>query len=43
MGTVFAGSVLLCVACMAIRTLIRDKKQGKSTCGGDCSRCRGCR
>lgn len=25
-----------------VRVMIRDKKAGRSACGGDCSKCRGC-
>lgn len=35
-----AGAVAGTVG-LALRSMIRDKKQGK-TCGGDCSRCGGC-
>lgn len=42
MGTVIVAGALACIVCLIIRSLIRDKKQGKSSCGGDCSRCRGC-
>ena len=35
-----AGAVAGAVG-LALCSMIRDKKQGK-TCGGDCSRCGGC-
>lgn len=42
MGTVVVGAVLLTVVTLIIKKMIRDKKSGKSSCGGDCSRCKGC-
>ncbi len=27
---------------LAVRSLWRDHKSGKSACGGDCSHCKGC-
>ena len=40
MGTFIAGIVLLIVVALAIRSMIRDKKAGKSLqCGGDCKNC----
>ncbi|MBD5469703.1 MAG: FeoB-associated Cys-rich membrane protein [Lachnospiraceae bacterium] len=42
MGTFIAGIVLLIVVALAIRSMIRDKKEGKSLqCGGDCKNCGG--
>lgn len=40
MGTIVVGFILFVIVGFAIRTIVRDKKQGKS-CGGDCSRCGG--
>ncbi|MDE6971035.1 MAG: FeoB-associated Cys-rich membrane protein [Eubacterium sp.] len=42
MGTIVVLAGLTVVVSMIIRGMIRDRKQGKSGCGGDCSRCRGC-
>ncbi len=42
MGTVIVSAGLLTAVALVIRGMIRDKKQGKTGCGGDCSRCRGC-
>lgn len=42
MGTVVVSAGLLTEVALVIRGMIRDKKQGKTGCGGDCSRCRGC-
>lgn len=41
MGTLIVGILVLGVAALALRTLIRDKKNGKS-CGGSCASCKGC-
>lgn len=42
MGTFIAGIVLLIVVALAIRSMVRDKKAGKSLqCGGDCKNCGG--
>lgn len=44
MGTAIVLLLVACAAVLAIRQIIRDKKAGKSiSCGGDCSRCAGCR
>ncbi len=41
MGTVIVLAIV--AAALAIRSMIKDKKAGKSIqCGGDCSRCGGC-
>lgn len=43
MGTVIVGAVLVVVVALAIYSMVKDKKNGKSIqCGGDCSKCRGC-
>ena len=42
MGTIIVGAVLLLVVGLAVRSMIRDKKSGKSLqCGGDCKNCGG--
>ena len=42
MGTIIVGAVLLLVVGLAVRSMIRDKKAGKSLqCGGDCKYCGG--
>lgn len=39
MGTIIVGAVLLLVVGLAVRSMIRDKKAGKSLqCGGDCKK-----
>ncbi|MDO4166562.1 MAG: FeoB-associated Cys-rich membrane protein [Eubacteriales bacterium] len=43
MGTGITLLVLLGVISLAIRSMIKDKKSGKTlSCGGDCRRCKGC-
>lgn len=41
-GTIAVGLVLLAVVILIARGMIRDKKQGKSSCGGNCASCGGC-
>ena len=43
MGTFVVGMIVLVVVILAIRSMVKDEKAGKSLqCGGDCSKCRGC-
>lgn len=42
MGTVIVVVALGAIVGLIIRSMIRDKKNGKSSCGGDCSHCKGC-
>ena len=42
MGTVIVGAVIVVIVAVIVRSMIKDKKSGKSSCGGDCSHCRGC-
>jgi len=42
MGTALVGLVLAGIVALIIRSMIRDKKNGKSIhCGGDCKYCGG--
>ena len=42
MGTIVVLAALAGIVVLVIRSMIRDKKQGKSLqCGGDCSHCGG--
>ena len=42
MGTVIVGLVLVIVVALVVRSMVRDKKNGKSLqCGGECKQC-GC-
>ena len=40
-GTIAVGLVLLAVVILIVRIMMRDKKQGKSSCGGNCASCGG--
>ena len=43
MGTVIIGLLLAGAVTLAVKSMVRDKKKGKSLqCGIDCSRCGGC-
>ncbi|MCI7107723.1 MAG: FeoB-associated Cys-rich membrane protein [Lachnospiraceae bacterium] len=43
MGTAIVLIILAVVVTLAIRSLIKDKLNGKSiSCGGDCKNCHGC-
>ena len=43
MGTAIVLIILLVVVSLVIRSIIKDKKNGKSiTCGGDCKNCHVC-
>ena len=42
MGTFVVGAILVIVVCLIVRSMILDKKNGKSLqCGGDCKNCGG--
>ena len=42
-GTFIVLAVLVVIVCIVVRSMIRDKKNGKSIqCSGECSKCRGC-
>ena len=36
------GAILILIVGLIIKGIVRDKKSGKSSCGGDCSHCKGC-
>lgn len=38
-GTILICLVLLLVVAAIIVSLVRDKKKGKSSCGGNCAHC----
>lgn len=42
MGTVIVGGVLAIIVGLLVWKMVKDKKAGKSSCGGDCAHCRGC-
>ena len=41
-GTILISLVLLAVVALIIRSMMRDKKQGKSSCGGNWAGCAAC-
>ena len=41
-GTILISLFLLAVVALIIRSMMRDKKQGKSSCGGNCAGCAAC-
>ena len=42
LGTILISIVLIALVTVIIRIMIRDKKMGKSTCGGSCASCKMC-
>lgn len=43
MGTFIVGAVLLVIVGLIVKSMVHDKKNGKSIqCGGDCGKCGGC-
>ncbi len=42
MGTFIVLCIVVCCAGLAARSVFFGKKNGKSSCGGDCGRCKGC-
>ena len=39
MGTILVSVILILIVTCIIMTLIKDKKQGRSSCGGNCRMC----
>lgn len=39
LATIIISLILILVVVLAISSIVRDKKQGKSTCGGNCAHC----
>ncbi len=42
MATWIVGGALALVVAAVIVKMIRDRRSGKGSCGGDCAKCRGC-
>lgn len=40
-GTIIVLLIVAAIATFAVRSIYKDKKNGKSSCGGDCSKCHG--
>lgn len=41
-GTILVSLILCGIVALIIKQLRKDKKQGKSSCGGDCAHCGAC-
>lgn len=41
-GTIIVLAVVIAVAAAIIFKMVKDKRSGKSSCGGDCAHCGGC-
>ena len=41
-GTIIILLILIAMITAIVYVLIKDKKQGKSTCGGNCAQCKMC-
>lgn len=39
MGTIIVGAILAVMVGLIIYSMVKNKKKGKSQCGGDCSHC----
>lgn len=42
MGTLIVGLLVLIAVVLAVRKIIRDRKNGVGACGGNCSSCQAC-
>ncbi len=42
LSTIIVASVLAVIVGLIIYSMIKDKKKGKSSCGGNCAGCAGC-
>ena len=42
LGTILISLFLLLIVAGIIRSLIQNKKKGKSSCGGNCAHCKMC-
>lgn len=41
LGTIIVGVILVIIVALIVRSMVHDKKNGKSfTCGGDCGKCK---
>ena len=41
MGTFITPVVVVGLVGLAVRSMIKDKKSGKGSCGGNCGQCKG--
>ncbi|MCM1165274.1 MAG: FeoB-associated Cys-rich membrane protein [Lachnospiraceae bacterium] len=42
LGSIIVGALVLAVVVIIAVVMIKDKRSGKSSCGGDCAHCGGC-
>lgn len=42
MATYIVGGIVLLIVALIVRGMIKDKKSGKHSCGGDCASCKCC-
>ncbi|MCR5618435.1 MAG: FeoB-associated Cys-rich membrane protein [Clostridiales bacterium] len=42
LGTILISSLLVLIVSGIILSMIRDKKNGRSSCGGNCAHCKMC-
>ena len=42
LGTIIISLILILMVAGIIRSIIRDKRNGVSACGGNCAHCHGC-
>lgn len=41
-GSIIVGLIVLAVVTLVIIKIVKDKRSGKSSCGGDCAHCGAC-
>ncbi|MCR4604772.1 MAG: FeoB-associated Cys-rich membrane protein [Eubacterium sp.] len=41
-GTIVITMLLIVVVALIVHSMLKDKKQGKSSCGGNCAHCKMC-
>lgn len=39
LASIFAGAAVLAAAGLAVRSMVMDRRAGKSSCGGNCGTC----
>lgn len=42
-GSFIVGLIVLILVALVIVKMVKDKRSGKSSCGGDCAHCGACR
>ena len=41
-GTIIVAGILAVIVAAILFGMRKDRKRGKGSCGGDCSKCKGC-